>query len=480
MKFSASIPRFVNLPELRANPLSFLQAAKSAADGLVVISEEGPIFSRAQNCSVAVAVFGPVGVRDVLNDTDVFGTVVSVGELFSLPPKLMRLNAGLFSMRGERHRSRQQMLRSLLGADGVREHGETIAQGWESFAKDLQPGRDIFLLSEMRRLVLHVSERIVFGDAELALGKLIQSYFDCRRSLSGGQVPAGPAARRELIRMGGTLDRMLCARLAAFQEDPASAAASRCLLARLARLETSGDQRLTDDELIAHANVLFMSSSEPVAVALTWTLLLLSQQPELRQALRQELTAACDANNVPVHIDEVDFPLLKAVIQESLRLLPPNAIMVRLTTRPGCVLGYELPASCEVVLSPYVAHRDPHEFAEPDAFDPHRWRNLKPSTYSYFPFGIGARYCLGRQLASFTLLSILARIISRYDVVLASDQELDWTINITMMPASEPVVRFLSLTALREAHSGGRLGGPVAALVRFSSPGSQTARQYRV
>ena len=468
MSVDPSIPRFVNLRELRSNPLAFLQAAHIEGGGLIVISENGPLFSRAQNCSAAVAVFGTAGVRQVLNDTDVFGTAVSVGELFSLPPTLKRLNAGLFNMHGEQHSNHQQLLTSFLTADGIVGLSDAIVQGWESFNLELEVVQEVPLLSEMRRLALHVSERMIFGDANLELGRLIQSYFYQRRSLSGRQLRPGPAARRELIRLGFELDRALCAKLAALRKEAsASPLKSKCLLTQLSTLGNNVGVHLTDDELIAHANTLFMSSSEPVAVALTWTLILLSQKPELRCAIRTELTRACRADSLPPRFNEIDLPLLKAVIQESLRLLPPNAVMVRLTTRPGRLLEHELPQNCEVVLSPYVAHRDPHEFVDPATFNPHRWSNLRPSTYAYFPFGIGTRYCVGKQLAKLLLVSMLARILDRYDVILARDQELDWTIDVTMMPASDPVVRFIPKTRTRECMTAGRLGGPVAALVRF-------------
>jgi cytochrome P450 len=452
---------------MRINPLAVLQAAQSTtAGGLVAISETGPIFSRSQNCSGAVAVFGPIGVQQVLNDPDLFGPVISVDKLFSLPPTLVRLNAGLFSMQGEQHRSHQQILRTVTSGDGIKDLGEAIAQGWKQFVEELRPIPEICLLSGMRRLILHVSERTVFGDADLALGTLIQSYFECRRSLSGRRSALRPADRRQVIHIGGRVDRLLRRKLKALKEQiDKSVAPSGCLLGQLAMVASSGDVRLTDDELVAHANMLFMSSSEPVAVALTWILLLLSQKPELGLALRQELTAAYGPDRVPIYLNESKLPLLKAVVQETLRLLPPNAIMVRLTTRSGSLLGYELPSHCEVVLSPYIAHRDPQEFPEPDTFNPHRWHDFKPSMYSYFPFGTGARYCIGKKLANFILLSILARLLSRFEIVLAGDQELDWKINITLMPTPDPVVKFLSLTTQPKSQMGGYLGGPVAELI---------------
>ncbi len=268
--------------------------------------------------------------------------------------------------------------------------------------------------------------------------------------------------------MGARLDRLLRARLRDLRTEAAgtSAWARRCIMGRLCSPAAEQRGKSTEDQLIAQANTLFMSSSEPIAVSLTWILLLLTQQPRLRLALRVEQADASACHSADARWQEGDRPLLRAVIQETLRVLPPNAIMVRLTTRPTQLLGHALPANCEILLSPFVAHRDRREFPRPEAFDPDRWRGWKPSTYAYFPFGLGARYCIGRQLAQFLLVSTLTSILARYDVVLAADQVLDWKMNITMMPAQEPIVRFLPVQPQRTA-AGGRLSGPVADLVSF-------------
>ena len=463
----ASIPRFIDSGMLRDNPLSFLQAAQ-AAGNVVLVAEGRPAFSRADGCAAVVAVFGPAGVQQVLNDAELFGTTVSVGARFSLPQALNRLNAGLFSMTGDEHKAQQQLLRTTLDASYIRDADDLIDDAWERFAERLQVGQDIPLLSEMRRLVLHVSTLLLFGDDDLALGRLVQSYFEMRRALSGARVTPAPAQRRALIQMGGRLDRLLRARMQALRADAAAGAASarKCLMGRLCRKVSGPLAEPTEDQLIAQANTLFMSSSEPIAVALTWILLLLTQQPRLREALRRELAGAPPHGDADRPDWPSDRPLLRAVIHETLRLLPPNAIMVKLTTRAGRLLGHALPAKCEILLSPFVAHRDPREFAQPHFFNPGRWDGWKPSPYAYFPFGVGARFCVGRQLAQSMLVRLLTSILGRYDFVLAADQELDWKINITMMPGQEPVIRILA-TPPDRATLGGRLNGPVADLVRF-------------
>jgi cytochrome P450 len=468
VKVCASIPRFLDAKALRNNPLSLLRAAQAAAGDLVVVAENRPAFSRANDCAAVVAVFGPAGVQQVLSDADRFGTAVSVGERFSLPPALNRLNAGLFSMRGEEHKAQQQLLRAVIDAAYIRDAGDFVAEGWRRFAEDLRVGDEIPLLSEMRRLVLHISTRLIFGDADLALGRRIQSYFELRRALSGARAAPELPERRTLIQMGSHLDRLLRARLQDLRKEIAAGdpLARTCMMGRLCSKAAEQLGKPTEDQLIAQANTLFMSSSEPIAVSLTWILLLLSQQPRLRHALglEQANVPACDGGHA--RNQETDRPLLRAVIQETLRVLPPNAIMVRLTTRPVKLLGHSLPANCEILLSPFVAHRDQCEFPQPETFDPDRWRGWKPSTYAYFPFGLGSRYCIGRQLAQFLLISILTSILTRYHVVLAANQVLDWTMNITLMPAQEPVVRFLPVQP-QHTPVGGQLRGPVAGLVRF-------------
>jgi cytochrome P450 len=455
-----SIPRFIDPSALRRDPLSLLRAAHAAAGDIVVVVENGPAFSRKHDCAAAVAVFGTGGTREVLSDADLFGPDVSVGELFSLPQRLNQLNAGLFSMKGEEHSTQQQLLRAALDAicaDGV---DRVVSEGWQSFAENLLSLDEVPLLSEMRRLVLHTSSLLVFGDTDLELGRLIQSYFEQRRTVSAAQTVPDLLQRRVLVQTGAKLDRLLRARMLAFRADVAkgTAAARGCMMGRLHATVTARASA-TEDQLIAQANTLFMSSSEPVAVSLTWILLILSQQPRLRHALRLELVEASERG-------DQDRPLLRAVIHEVLRLLPPNAIMVKVTTEPARLLGHPLPPNCEVLLSPFVAHRDGRDFQQGDVFDPGRWYGWKPSTYAYFPFGLGARYCVGRQLALSLLVAILSSMLMRYDVVLAADHALDWKINITLMPAQEPIVRFLP-AQMQNPAVGGRLRGPVAELVRY-------------
>jgi cytochrome P450 len=475
MSLPPSIPRAGRdaggVEALRQNPLAFLERARREHGDIVALTEDGPLFSRASQCVGSIAVFGAENHRAVLSDIDVYGMPLSVSERFSFPPPLANLNTGLFSMTGSRHRERQQMLSGLLNARSAERYHDALAAACATFLEGWQPGAVLPLLGEMRRFALHVADRMLLGTSPgepPEIGSLIQAYFHVRREFAAGRARDADAMAT-LVALGQHLDGKLRERLERLRGphelDPASGA--RSVLEQLVHLP---GETLSDDELVAHANVLFMSSSEPVAVALTWTLLLLTQLPELRaelgRQLERELGQAGLAQRVPGPAELERVPLLDAVVRESLRLLPPSAILARLSRAPSTLAGHALPAWCEVVLSPYVAHRDPARFPQPACFRPQRWKALKPGPFEYFPFGAGGRYCLGRHLAMHILKTGVAVMLQGRDVVLAGDQALDWRMNVTTMPAGEPMIE---LRAPGPApHRGGRLSGAVTDLVDLS------------
>jgi cytochrome P450 len=139
---------------------------------------------------------------------------------------------------------------------------------------------------------------------------------------------------------------------------------------------------------------------------------------------------------------------------------------VRTTTRPVVLGGFELPPECEIVLCPFVSHRDPEYFPRPDDFTPDRWQRTAPSPFVFFPFGAGAHACVGRTLALLVIRAALTCLIPRFDLVLDGDQAVDWRLHIIFMPREDPLVAIRSATDRSRVRSG-TLGGPVAAMLRL-------------
>lgn len=464
----ASIPRASEIRQFHEEPFGFLARSRSGLGDMFVMSDAGSVFSRSPDCTGAVAVFGPAYHRAVLSDIDLFGMPISAAQNLSLPRHLANLNRSLQSMRGKQHDEHQRLLAHVLSERSIEEQRETLNNGLETLALDWQPGQKIGLLCEMRQLASQVSTALLFGDqypesSRLAL--LIQAYFQLRREASSPFNPAGETLREELIALGTSLDDELRRYIRWSRRKTHTS--SDGVFTRLASLKLASGKRLSEDELVAHSNILFVSSTEPVAIALTWILLILSQLPELRRALRHELDQASFVNAVPSSNQLARLTLLGAVINESLRLLPPNALMARLTTRHATLDGVTLPERCELVLCPFLAHRDADRFARPNTFLPSRWSGARPSPFEYFPFGAGGHACVGRNFATYMIKTVLTLLMPRYELVLADDQEIDWRIHIQFMPSDDPVMNVREPGA--STSRAGKLLGPVSELMSLEN-----------
>lgn len=440
----ASIPRAQETGELFDDPLRFLARARESLGDIFVIREDKALFSRAAGCAGVVAVFGAPSYQSVLTDADLFRQPISAAQHISLPQSLINLNRGLHSMQGAQHDQHQRLLMNVLSERGNEDREQIVHAGLEKFVQDWRYDQQIPLLDEMRRLTLELSTRLLFGEqykhsAELA--RLAAQYFHARRAVASTFKAPRKSTRAKLIALGTSLDEGLRHYI-----DWSRKASSDGLLGTLTSLE-----KLSDDELVAHSNVLFMSSLEPTAITLTWVLLILSQFRGLRRRLREER----------------EENLLTGVINETLRLLTPNALMTRLTTRPTKLNSFPIPPNCEIVISPFLAHREAEHFPRPDEFLPQRWEGLKPSPFVYFPFGGGAHYCAGRSFATHMIKTSLLFLLRRYDLVLALDQEIDWKIDIVLLPRNNPVMSLHKPDT--QPVSGGKLIGPVRELIDLKS-----------
>ncbi len=447
---NVSLPRATELREFYANPLEFLARARAALGEVVVMREDGPLFSRSLDCSGVIAVFGAAYTEAVLTDSAAFGLPISAAEHHLLPPNLINLNRGLHSMRGQQHDEHQRLLLQVFSSRSLDATHETIDAGLKRFVRGWSYDDQIHLLDEMRRLTLVLSTSLLFDgeyeDSE-SLAALARKYFHTRREVMSAVNSPDETSRTELIALGSSLDSGLRSYIGWCREREGSAEG---LVAKLASLKTGREYSFSDDEAVAHTNVTFMSTNEPIAIALTWTLLILSQIPELRHALRNEEQSA----------------LLNSVVNESLRLFTPNALMSRITTRATLLGDVSLPGRCEVVLCPLLAHRDATVFPQPAEFLPSRWQSTKPSTFEYFPFGAGGHACIGRSLGVKIIKTAIDFLLHRYELVLAFDQEIDWSIDIIFSPVNDPI---MTVRAPAYTHvDAGTLHGPVTELFSFN------------
>jgi cytochrome P450 len=184
----------------------------------------------------------------------------------------------------------------------------------------------------------------------------------------------------------------------------------------LAQDEENHGERMTDQQVRDEAMTIFLAGHETTANALSWTWYLLSGAPDVEARLHQEVDRAL-GGRPPTLADLPNLPYVEKVVTEAMRLYPPAWIIGRRAIEDYPVDGYVVPARSIVVLSPYILQRDARFFPDPDRFDPDRWTpefkaSLPP--FAYFPFGGGARRCIGESFAWMELVLVASTIAQRW------------------------------------------------------------------
>ncbi|CAG2113743.1 unnamed protein product, partial [Medioppia subpectinata] len=151
----------------------------------------------------------------------------------------------------------------------------------------------------------------------------------------------------------------------------------------------------------------------------------LSQNKDKQQILREELNAL-DTDFTYENLNQCQY--LNAVIDETLRLAPPLSSVQR-----ECIQDYKLgntgitiPAGTNIEIQPFVIHRDPEYFVDPDEFRPERFIDVKHPPYAYVPFGCGPRQCVGMRFALNEMRLCIAKTIHKYEFSLAPDFQIDY------------------------------------------------------
>ena len=205
--------------------------------------------------------------------------------------------------------------------------------------------------------------------------------------------------------------------------------------------------RMSDQQLRDECVTLFAAGHETTAVSMAWTLHLLTQHPDVLARLRQECQTALGNVRTPSPDVFRSLPYTMQVVQESLRLYPPAWIMSRLALGDDPVGPYCIPAGTTALVCPYLLHRDPENWPDPDRFDPDRFapggQKDQVHAYAYLPFGGGPRLCIGNQFALLEMQILLAMLVSNFVIKSESALPIAPRPLVTLRP-SRPVRVFLA------------------------------------
>jgi cytochrome P450 len=326
---------------------------------------------------------------------------------------------------------------------------ERTHERWEAAA---QAGAPIDVAAEMSRLALDVVTPCLFGtdvdfDAaavNAAVGAVSAAFIKGMRSpltllaLWLGR-PLGPTRRPTAV-----LDRIVNGIIAARRR---SAADRDDLLGILmaARDEETGAP-LSDRELRNEVLTLFTAGHETTANALSWTWFLLARHPEVERRLHAHLAEVLGGR--PPRPDDVPaLDYVRMVLDEAMRLYPPAWATSRNPIADDVIGGFAVPAQSLVLLSPYLTHRHPAFWPDPEAFDPERFRPARARAqhrFAYFPFGGGPHRCIGESFALLEATLVLASLAQRWTASIPPERVVTPEPLVTLRP------RGLAMTLARQ------------------------------
>jgi len=174
-------------------------------------------------------------------------------------------------------------------------------------------------------------------------------------------------------------------------------------------------RRMNTAELRDNLLTFIVAGHETTALTLGWALYLCAFDQEVQKRAHEELGAVLDSRLSVTGEDVARLPLIRAIIDETLRLYPP-AGMVSRTARGGDTLcGREVRPGDTVILPIYALHRHHMLWDEPDAFRPDRFMGGKGAErYAYLPFGDGPRICIGASFAIQEAAIVLGTLLRRF------------------------------------------------------------------
>jgi cytochrome P450 len=181
---------------------------------------------------------------------------------------------------------------------------------------------------------------------------------------------------------------------------------------------------LTDEQLRDEIIGFFIAGHETVSSAMSWTWYLLSLNPECWRRLRDEVDQVL-GGRAPTVEDIPKLTYTQNVLLESMRMYPPIFVLMRYALEDDLMGEYRVPGDSNVVLCPYVTHRHPEFWDNPEGFDPDRFlpeRAAGIHRMAYFPFSGGPRKCIGNTMAMLQMPIILAMATQRFRLNLVPGQ----------------------------------------------------------
>jgi cytochrome P450 len=350
------------------------------------------------------------------------------------------LGDGLLTSEGAFHTRQRRLAAPAFHRHRIGAYADVMAHFAERTRSGWTHGAEMDVDREMMALTLAIAAKTLFDadvDSEVAsvaesLTTVVEQFprfaLPFAAYIQRLPLPSNRRFRRAAARLDKTVYRIIAAR----RNDPRDRGDLLSML--MAARDEEGDGRgMSDLQLRDEVMTLLLAGHETTANALIWTWYLLSQNPEPERRMHEEIDALGDG--LPGMDDLPRLAYTERVLAESMRLFPPAWGVGRRVIREVTIGGYTLPVGAAVGLYSWVLHRDARFWPDPERFDPERFtpeaKAARPK-FAYFPFGGGARQCIGESFAWMEGVLILATIAQRWRLRLVPGHRVEPQALITL------------------------------------------------
>ncbi|WAP53658.1 cytochrome P450 [Streptomyces sp. S465] len=309
------------------------------------------------------------------------------------------VGGGVLSATGEPWKRQRRLLQAQFTGAGIRRYEQRIGgaarRAADHWAECARTGTPTDVGEDMRFFALDTIWRSLTGhpldettNRELAAVEAVGAALPATPSASADAAGLRAAVAADLARIDAVAGRAIAA--ARREEAGPEGPGLLHVLVDAGRTHPEYTDQLIRDELVT----LLAAGHETTAKTLTWLYLLLDRHPEARRwALGAGAAGSPEREKA-----------LRALVSETLRLYPAAWLIPRHATEDDTIAGYRVVDGTDIFVCPYLTHRDPALWPEPERFDPERFtaagEDRRPSRHgAYYPFGTGPRACLGAQFA---------------------------------------------------------------------------------
>jgi retinoid hydroxylase len=413
---------YVTLPgDYQSNPGPFLAR---------MYQQHGPIFrTRTDWWNDVVYLVGPEANRFVLASNRLkFSHRQGWGQFFGV---IETYGDGLLTMDGPEHDQHRRMMNPAFTISYMDRYLPLMNRIIRERTATWLDRGEVDVFEEARKITFDVAAEALVG---LKTGPEVDRFREIFFSMItlGDSDASGKSYNTRLAELQTELYDLLLPKIRQRREQPTDD-----VLGMLVRARDDQGNALSDEQLIAHTNILLVAGHETSTSLSAWLLYLLSQHPGYAQRVLNEQDALLARDAEPTLEVIKRMKLLEHALSEAERLYPPVSNGPRGVLEDFEFGGYHVPAGTHVFYSIAGAHRIPTIFADPELFDPDRFappREEHKTPYALVGFGGGPRICIGINFAQVEIKALISHLLRNYQLELVSGQQIMQMYMPTSMP----------------------------------------------